>query len=155
MATKLSIRPHINHHVMVFKAFHPEVYYTHTINNNVQSKTTVILYVIYWPRATCFDSLGIIIRPSLKKIQIHYTELLKHVMGSQMFTIHISLFSYYSIWISRSNNKKTKIYIANINLLWTFGIPYRVLIVQCNGSIFFREGLMMIPRESKHVARGQ
>ena len=30
------------------------------------------------------------------------------------------------------------------------------LIVLCNGSLyFFREGLMMIPTESKHVAQGQ
>jgi len=29
------------------------------------------------------------------------------------------------------------------------------LIALCNGSVYFREGLMMIPSESKHVAQGQ
>jgi len=45
-------------------------------------------YVIYWPWATCFDYIGIIIRASLK-IQIHYIELLKHVMASQTFTANL------------------------------------------------------------------
>jgi len=35
------------------------------------------------------------------------------------------------------------------------GIPIRVLIVLCNGSAYFREGLMMIPSEWKHVAQDQ
>ena len=34
-------------------------------------------------------------------------------------------------------------------------IPIRVLIGLCNGSLYFREGLMMIPSESKHVAQDQ
>jgi len=32
--------------------------------------------------------------------------------------------------------------------------PITCLVVLCNGSVFL-EGLMMIPRESKHVAQGQ
>ena len=33
------------------------------------------------------------------------------------------------------------------------GITVRVLIILCNGSVYFREGLIMIPSESKHVAK--
>ena len=33
--------------------------------------------------------------------------------------------------------------------------PITVLIVPCNESVFFREDLMMIPMESKHVAQDQ
>ena len=35
------------------------------------------------------------------------------------------------------------------------GSPVRILIVLGNGSVYFREGLMMIPSESKHVAQDQ
>ena len=34
-----------------------------------------------------------------------------------------------------------------------FGTPIRVLLILCNGCVYFREGLMMIPSESKHVAQ--
>jgi len=50
-----------------------------------------ILYLLTLGWATCFDSLGIIIRPSLKNIKVHYIKLLKRVLGSQTFTINIWL----------------------------------------------------------------
>jgi len=43
----------------------------------------------------------------------------------------------------------------NKQCLMTVGFPIRVLIVLCNGSVYFREGLMMISSESKHVAQDQ
>ena len=33
--------------------------------------------------------------------------------------------------------------------------PITCFIVLCNGPVFFREGLMMIPRDSKHVTQDQ
>jgi len=33
--------------ILIFNVFHPEVFDTYTINNNVQSNTTMIWYVIY------------------------------------------------------------------------------------------------------------
>ena len=34
-----------------------------------------------------------------------------------------------------------------------FEIPIRVLLILCNGCVYFREVLMMISSESKHVAQ--
>jgi len=75
-----------------------------------------------------------------KNIKIHYIKPLKRVLVSQMFTINVT---------------KTLCIIAR-SLLRTFGIPKRVLKSLCNESLyFFREGLMMISRESKHLTQSQ
>ena len=73
----------------------------------------------YCIRAACFDSVGIIIRPTLKNIKIRYIKLLKRVLGSETFTINTI--------------KKTEVYCERS------GIPKRILIVLCNGSLYFLE----------------
>ena len=96
-----------------------------SVQHNIQ-----LIWYIYWSWATCFDSLGITIRPCLKyEDPLHKTIKtsfgIRNVHNKLLVMIHMSLL--------------TVICIITRCLLWKFGIPKRDLIVLCNDSLFFLE----------------
>ena len=130
-----------------FNVFHPEVFDTYTINNNIQSNTTIIWYVIYWPWATCFDSIGIIIRPSLKNTDpLHRTIKTLHgipnVHNKLVFIIRVHMSFDVSLTVHLS------IFISVINQLDAQNFCFTISFISC--LYMFRAHVLIIRRSKLH-----